>query len=122
MIEYIISSDETDPDSEKPIYDVHLWSLDIDVIGNVYQCKIQGTLNGSTAVSDAFEVEFSPCSQEGCILNYWDDQPQDDSSWNEPESIEFTVFEVSDYLTFKHDTWKDWLSHYCYPDYVDLCG
>ena len=62
MIESTITSDEIDPDSEKPIYDVHLSSVDPDVIGNVYQCKIQGTLNGSTAVSDSFPVEFSPCS------------------------------------------------------------
>ena len=32
------------------------------------------------------------------------------------------MFEVSDFFIFRYDTWKDWLSHYCYPEFEDLCG
>ena len=39
LIEYTITTDELDPVSEVPIYDVHLWSLEPDVIGT-HSCKI----------------------------------------------------------------------------------
>ena len=62
----VLNSVANDTATNLPIYQVHASSIEPYVIGKIYDCKVQGTLNKgsgseSIAESNIFTIEFDPC-------------------------------------------------------------